>query len=84
MTDKACEAHRNHIFNLGFRRGANDRDATGLPYGKHTPQPTTAPMPPTECSSDDDRKSWTDGYKMGYVIGASDRDLEKYNSLKNF
>lgn len=83
MADTTYNTHNDRIFNLGFRRGANDRDAAGLPYTNRTPPPTIIPTPPVECATDEDRTRWISGYRMGYVIGASDRDLQKYNSPKD-
>jgi hypothetical protein len=78
MAEKTNNNRRNYFFNLGFRRGANDRHAAGLPLSRHTPRPKMIPTPPTECSCDEEREIWTRGYKMGFVVGASEKDLEKF------
>ena len=71
MEDWEPKTRKDVIVNLGFRRGADDRAAAGLPYSNQTPNPTVIPHPPEEISSDEDRKSWITGYKLGFVIGAS-------------
>jgi len=81
MTDTEPSSRRGHIFNLGFRRGANDRDAASLPYTSHTPWPTSIPAASSECLTDDEREHWTTGYRMGYVIGASDRDIQRHDHV---
>ena len=62
------------IFNLGFRRGANDRAAAGIKPTKETSIPP-APPPPPEHDNDCDRKAWAEGHRTGYKIGASDAEL---------
>jgi len=54
MSETRYKTRRDYIFNLGFRRGANDRDAAGLPYSGNTPWPTVIPAIPAECSSEED------------------------------
>ena len=78
MSEEENKERINEIFNLGFRRGANDRAAAGLPYSSKTDSPTVFPEPPSECGSDAERDSWGSGYRMGYVIGAADSELQKF------
>jgi hypothetical protein len=68
---------RNEVYNLGFRRGANERAAAGLPYFADTPAPSLIPDAPAECSSQAGKELWSNGYKMGYVIGAADCEMQK-------
>ena len=82
MEELEDKSRKDVIFSLGFRRGANDRAAAGLPYNDQTPWPTVIPPPPDEISLVEDHNDWVSGYKMGYVIGASDKDLEKFNTVK--
>ena len=75
MAEEPNRTRINEMFNLGFRRGANNRAAAGLPYSSSTDSPSVIPEPPTECSSAAERDSWRSGYRMGYVIGAADSEL---------
>ena len=79
MPENPKRERLNKIFNLGFRRGANNRAAVGLPYSKSTPWPDVVPSPPDECGSDDEKENWNRGYRMGYVIGAAVCELQKYS-----
>jgi hypothetical protein len=65
------------VFNLGFRRGANDRAAGGLVITRTEtpPPPAQIPAPPADCSSPLDQKAWKEGYSMGYTMGSSDAEL---------
>lgn len=71
MPEEPNQTRTNDVFNLGFRRGANDRAAAGLPYGPNPDWPSVVPDPPAECNGD----AWCSGYRMGYVIGAADCEL---------
>ena len=63
------------IFNRGFRRGANDRFAGGSPLsGERQPQ-SRIPSSPAEYVHRSDQAAWTEGYSMGYQMGASDEEL---------
>jgi hypothetical protein len=66
------------LFNLGFRRGANDRAGMGVTYahkpGEPVRQAPEPPAPPPDLSTTE-RKAWESGYGMGYQLGASDADL---------
>lgn len=84
MADWEPKTQKDVIMNLGFRRGANDRAAAGLPYSNKTPRPIVFPSPPDDISSKKDRKSWEIGYYLGYRIGASDKDLEKFNTVGDY
>jgi len=80
MSAKQPQADRSryiHVFNLGFRRGANDRAAVGLAYEYQPGQPRrTAPeTPPTPKECILERAAWKEGYATGYEIGASDSEL---------
>jgi hypothetical protein len=79
MEKESDNSRMNRIFNLGFRCGANDRAAAGLPYSSATDWPKAVPVPPSECGSEAERHHWGEGYRMGYVIGAADSDLKKYS-----
>lgn len=62
------------IFNRAFRRGANERSALGLsPSPDHKP-PLNIPPPavPLKGMEDD---AWQRGFRMGFQIGASDKEL---------
>lgn len=66
------------LFNLGFRRGANDRAGVGVTYerkpGEALGQVPEPPPPPVElCTME--RKVWEKGYGMGFQVGASDAEL---------
>lgn len=60
-------------FNLGFRRGANDRHRAGLPLeGSHEP---SGSLPETDRGSERETRVWQQGYLLGYSVGASDEEL---------
>jgi len=62
------------IFNLAFRRGANDRAAAGLvPSGEA--RPSNIPLAPGEYADTAALKAWREGYHAGYKCGASDAEL---------
>lgn len=65
------------VFNLGFRRGANDRAAAGLVITRTEtpPPPAEIPAPPVECAAALEQKAWKEGYSMGYTMGSSDAEL---------
>jgi hypothetical protein len=63
------------VFNLGFRRGANDRAAIGLAPGPDNHPPTETPPADIECCSSKEQQTWNQGYDMGYRAGASDAEL---------
>jgi hypothetical protein len=63
------------IFNHGFRRGANDRAASGLPLSGETQPPSRIHSLPAEYGAQSERAAWTEGYFMGYQVGASDAEL---------
>lgn len=65
------------VFNLGFRRGANDRAAAGLVISRTEtpPPPAKIPAPPVECALPIDQQAWREGYSMGYTMGSSDAEL---------
>ena len=63
------------VFNLAFRRGANDRAATGLTPSAEAPPPANIPPAPTEYADTGATKAWTEGYHAGYKCGASDAEL---------
>jgi hypothetical protein len=61
------------VFNLAFRRAANDRAAAGCsPSGVG---PATIPPAPTEYADAEAAKAWMQGYNAGYRCGASDAEL---------
>jgi hypothetical protein len=62
-------------FNRGFRCGANDRAAGGSPLSGERQPPTQIPALPTEIVGRSEQTAWTDGYTMGYQVGASDAEL---------
>jgi hypothetical protein len=64
-----------NIYNQGFRRGANDRAAGGSPSSGERKPPSQIPSLPAECVSRSERTAWTEGYSMGYQVGASDAEL---------
>jgi hypothetical protein len=71
----ADKARFVHLFNLGFRKGANDRAAAGLEIAAERTAPHPVPPVPAECARDLDRKAWVQGYVTGYKLGASDAEL---------
>jgi hypothetical protein len=80
MPEEEPETRISEVFNLGFRRGANDRAAEGLPYPSSTGWPSVVPEPSPECRDDTEKDSWCSGYSMGYVIGAADSELQRYSN----
>ena len=67
-------ARLTHVYNLAFRRGANDRAAAGLTPATEL-RPSTVPLPPDHCRVGTEPRAWTEGYEMGYRVGASDAQL---------
>ena len=63
------------LFNLGFRRGANDRAALGLSLGQPAEFPGRMPSSGSACLSPMERQAWEAGYRRGYRVGASDTEL---------
>ena len=65
-------------FNLGFRRGANDRAAAGLVISRTQtpPPPASVPEPPADLTGRIEQSAWREGYSMGYTMGSSDAELE--------
>lgn len=70
-------AQLTSVFNLGFRRGANDRAAAGMVLSRTEtpPPPAHIPVPPAEHVSRLDQQAWKEGYSMGYTMGSSDGEL---------
>ncbi|HZL87993.1 MAG TPA: hypothetical protein VFB96_06415 [Pirellulaceae bacterium] len=70
-------AQLTSVFNLGFRRGANDRAAAGLVITRTEtpPPPAEIPAPPAACTTHLDQQAWKEGYTMGYTMGSSDAEL---------
>lgn len=66
------------VFNLGFRRGANDRAAAGLVISRTQtpPPPASVPEPPADLTAAIEQSAWREGYSMGYTMGSSDAELE--------
>ena len=67
-------ARLTQVYNLAFRRGANERDAAGLTPSSEL-RPQTVPPPPADCSASPEEHAWREGYEMGYQVGASDAQL---------
>lgn len=66
-------ARLTQVYNVAFRRGANERAAAGLtPSNDLRPR---APPPPADCSTGLEAHAWREGYEMGYQVGASDTQL---------
>jgi hypothetical protein len=63
------------VFNLGFRRGANDRANAGIAPASERPSDFEGPAAPAECVDDAQRKAWEKGYRIGFQCGASDGEL---------
>lgn len=63
------------IFNHGFRRGANDRAASGSKPSSERQPPKEIPPFPEEYRESSEQMAWTEGYSMGYQVGASDAEL---------
>ena len=70
-------AQLTSVFNLGFRRGANDRAAAGLVITRTEtpPPPAQIPSSPAQCVSALEQQAWKEGYSMGYTMGSSDEEL---------
>jgi len=66
-----------NVFNTGFRRGANDRAATGIKYDSESLKDVRVPQPPQAPSelSGSLAAIWKSGYETGYQCGASDAEL---------
>jgi len=64
------------VFNLGFRRGANDRAAAGIVLGSERTAEPAIPPAPMECGDEMEREAWLGGYRAGHTCGASDAELE--------
>jgi len=71
----AKKSRRTEVFNLGFRRGANDRAAAGIILSSERSPAPNIPSPPAEFGDDIERKAWLEGYRVGYKCGASDAEL---------
>lgn len=65
------------IFNRAFRRGANDRALSGSPLSAEQPPPLQIPSSPPECRARSEQIAWTEGYAIGYQVGASDSELAR-------
>jgi hypothetical protein len=67
------------VFNLGFRSGADDREAAGLVISGTTtpPPPAHVPAPPGTCATAMEQKAWQEGYTMGFTMGASSSELAR-------
>jgi hypothetical protein len=65
------------VFNAGFRRGANDRAASGLVISatETPPPPAEVPSPPAELVAPVEQRAWQEGYSMGFTMGLSDAEL---------
>src|SRR5690242_16121284 len=63
------------IFNHGFRRGANDRAASGSQLSGERQSPSQIPSLPGEYGARSEQTAWTEGYSMGFQVGASDAEL---------
>ena len=63
------------IFNRGFRRGANERAGSGLALSRETQPPRQVPAFPAECRTSSEQAAWSEGYTMGFQVGASDTEL---------
>src|SRR5712664_1493453 len=61
------------VFNLGFRRGANDRVAAGIAPSADL-RPSVPALPP-DCNGVSEHFAWREGYETGYQLGASDGQL---------
>jgi hypothetical protein len=62
------------VFNRAFRRGANERAAPGLDPSSDREAPLNIPQPAVPLKGLDD-DAWQKGFRMGFQIGASDKDL---------
>jgi hypothetical protein len=68
------KARLTWVFNLAFRRAANDRAAAGLKPASEL-RPEAIPPAPDEWSHALEQRAWVEGYETGYKIGASDAEL---------
>jgi len=67
------KAKLTHIYNLAFRQGANERDNAGLQ--KSADLELKIPPAPAEYDERVEQRAWSEGYEMGYKVGASDTEL---------
>ena len=65
------------VFNLGFRQGANDREAAGmvLSHTETPPPPAKIPSPPANITIPLEQRAWQEGYSMGFTMGSSAKEL---------
>lgn len=65
------------VFNLGFRQGANDREAAGmvLSHTETPPPPAKIPSPPAIVTVPLEQRAWQEGYSMGFTMGSSAKEL---------
>ena len=65
------------VFNLGFRQGANDREAAGmvLSHTETPPPPAKVPVAPASITVPIEQRAWQEGYSMGYTMGSSPTEL---------
>ena len=76
MPRKRSENTRlTEVFNLAFRRGANDRAAAGIVLPASPPSPGNIPSAPEDCTDMHARAAWSKGYSAGFQCGASDSEL---------
>ena len=68
-------ARVTEIFNLGFRRGANDRASAGIRLSATRTTPNQIPSAPSDYGLTREPHAWKEGYSMGYETGASDAEL---------
>jgi hypothetical protein len=68
-------ARVTEIFNLGFRRSANDRASAGIPLSATRTTPNQIPSAPSDYGLAPEPQAWKEGYSMGYETGASDAEL---------
>ena len=69
--------HLNAMFNLGFRRGANDRAQAGLPFPPPPQKDIPLPPPPTDLVDAYEKEYWRKGYKQGYATGTADVERDR-------
>lgn len=65
------------FFNLGFRQGADDRQAAGmvLSHNETPAPPAKVPSAPAELTVPVEQRAWQEGYSMGYTMGSSSAEL---------
>jgi hypothetical protein len=63
------------VFNVAFRRGANDRAAAGFAPSGEAPSLADIPPVPAEHADTMTAKAWVAGYRAGYGCGASEAEL---------